>query len=70
MLEEYCGFSILEELAPVSAEEEAPTNVDHITEVTWTEDVVPAMIPRQIFSVEQLQLIFDLRRDVTEQLHN
>jgi hypothetical protein len=68
-LEEYCGFPVLEEMALVFVEEEAPENVGWITEVTQTEDVVPAMIPQQSFSVEQLQLIFDLRRDVADQLH-
>jgi hypothetical protein len=68
-LEDYCGFLVLEELALVSAEEEASTNVGRITEVTRTEDVVSVMIPRQSFYVEQLQLIFDLCRDVTDQLH-
>jgi hypothetical protein len=68
-LEEYCGFHVLEEMDLVFVEEEALENVGWITEVTQTGDFVSAITPQQSFFVEQLQLIFDLRRDTMDQRH-
>jgi len=68
-LEKYCRFFVLEEMDLVLVEEEALENLGRIIEVTRTEDVVSAMIPQQSFFAKQMQLIFDLRRDVADQLH-
>jgi hypothetical protein len=51
-LEEYCGCLVLEEMAPVSVEEEAPGKCGLNYRGYTDQDVVPAMIPQQSFSTE------------------
>jgi hypothetical protein len=67
--EEYWGCPVLEEVAPMLVEEEVLENVGLNTMVTQSEEAVPELIPQQGFSEEQLHLIFELRRDIADQLH-
>jgi hypothetical protein len=67
--EENWSFPVLEEVTPMVVEEAVLEAACPDTVVTHNGEVISELTPRQGFSKEQLQLIFELRQDVADQLY-
>jgi hypothetical protein len=67
-LNEQWSFPVLEEMSPMVIEEISPVATGMNTDPTQIGPETTTLAPTHNFSKEHLQLIFDLRRDVVDQL--